>query len=411
MPMSMSMSEAAASAAPLSASGSSGERADLSHAACVSLLALVLLGTRFVQGFIFWGGASRRLFYNFEEIAGVDHAVKLDFDSAGFVAAKLVHALPGALFVQAPIEWTLAHPNLIDASVWLWTFAELAVGLGLIFGLLTRLAALGSIAINIALMLIFGWMGSTCLDEWTMAVSGVAMSSAVFLAGGGAWSLDALVGRTAWAARRDSSRLLFSGPLPMPGLRALALILAASAVVFTVGSYNMLFGAVVSPLHSRVNFHRHHITLSDVTVTADGAVRFGAAVDAGPDTGAAYVIAVRLLDASGTTVATWDGAALAALPDQAIDNVYPYAWASKFKTETIGFSGATGARATIALPPPAGTPIAAGEGRTLELEAINGTTWKACCWSTPAAPSGRKRTTALGRSPGASSTSTRRPSG
>ena len=50
-----------------------------------------------------------------------------------------------------------------------------------------------SIGLNVALMLIFGWMGSTCLDEWTMAVSGVAMSSAVFLAGGGAWSLDSLI--------------------------------------------------------------------------------------------------------------------------------------------------------------------------------------------------------------------------
>jgi len=216
------MSDAAASAAPLSAPASSGARAELSPAACLSLLALVLLGTRFVQGFIFWGGASRRLFYDFEEVAGVDFAVKLDFEAAGFVAAKLVHALPGALFVQAPIEWTLAHPDLIDAAVWLWTFAELAVGLGLIFGLLTRLAALGSIAINIALMLIFGWMGSTCLDEWTMAVSGVAMSSAIFLAGGGAWSLDALVGRSAWTARNSWSRWLFSGPLPVAGLRALA---------------------------------------------------------------------------------------------------------------------------------------------------------------------------------------------
>jgi hypothetical protein len=72
--------------------------------ACFSLLAIVLLGTRFVQGFIFWGGASRRLFYDFHEIAGVDHAVKLDFEAAGFVANKLVHALPGALWVQAPLR-------------------------------------------------------------------------------------------------------------------------------------------------------------------------------------------------------------------------------------------------------------------------------------------------------------------
>lgn len=160
------------------------DRAGLAPASCFPLMALVLLGTRFAQGFIFWGGASRRLFYDFHEIDGVDLAVKLDFESAGFVANKLTHALPGALWVQAPLEWTLQYPDLIIASVWVWTFAELAVGLGLILGLATRLAAFVSIGLNIALMLIFGCMDSTCLDEWTMAVSGVAMSSAVFLAGG-----------------------------------------------------------------------------------------------------------------------------------------------------------------------------------------------------------------------------------
>ena len=90
-------------------------------ATALSLAALVLLGTRFVQGFIFWGGASRRLIYDFHEVAGVDHAVKLDFDLPGYVAAKLTHALPGALWVQSPIEWTLGHHDLIVTSVWLWT--------------------------------------------------------------------------------------------------------------------------------------------------------------------------------------------------------------------------------------------------------------------------------------------------
>jgi uncharacterized membrane protein YphA (DoxX/SURF4 family) len=355
------------------ASSSPSARAELTPAACMSLLALVLLGTRFVQGFIFWGGASRRLFYDFDTVAGVDHAVKLDFNGAGFVAAKLVHALPGTLWIQAPIEWTLRHPDLIDASVWFWTFAELAVGLGLIFGLLTRLAALGSLAINVVLMLIFGWMGSTCLDEWTMAVSGVAMSSAIFLAGGGAWSLDALVGRAGFARRHQGTRWVFSGPLPAGSLRPLALFFAAVAVVFTIGSYHVLFGAVVSPLHSRVNFHHHAIALTNVAVAADGAVTFDAYVDAGPDTGAAYIVAARLVDASGATVASWDGAALRAA---SIDNEWPYAWASKFKPETIGFSGETGARATIALPAPFGARIAPGGDHRLVLEAINGESWE-----------------------------------
>jgi len=352
------------------------ERKALSPASCFSLLALVLLGTRFVQGFIFWGGASRRLFYDFHENAGVDFAVKLDFESAGFVANKLTHALPGSLWIQGPLEWTLQHPDLIIASVWAWTMAELAVGLGLILGLATRLAALVSIGLNIALMLIFGWMGSTCLDEWTMAVSGVAMSSAIFVAGGGTWSLDSLIGRTGWAQRNGWIVWVFSGPLPRTRVKAIGLFLAAVAVVFTVGSYNILFGAVVSPLHSRVNFHRHDIALSQVTVATDGGVTFKAYVDAGPDTGAAYVIAARLVDDSGASVAEWDGAALAALPSTAIRNVYPYVWAAKFKTEKIGFSGQTGAHATITLPPPSSTNAGADTPTTLVLEAINGALWR-----------------------------------
>ena len=41
-----------------------------SPAAALSLAALILFGTRFVQGFIFWGGASRRLVYDFHDLAG-----------------------------------------------------------------------------------------------------------------------------------------------------------------------------------------------------------------------------------------------------------------------------------------------------------------------------------------------------
>ena len=100
-----------------------------------------------------WGGATRRLIYDFHSVDGVDKALKLDFDAPGFVAAKLTHALPGALWVQGPIEWTLRYPDLIVASVWLWTIAELAVGLGLMLGLATRAAAFGSFWLNVVLML------------------------------------------------------------------------------------------------------------------------------------------------------------------------------------------------------------------------------------------------------------------
>lgn len=348
-----------------------------SIAADLSLAALILLGTRFVQGFIFWGGASRRLVYDYDEVAGIDHAVKLDFDAAGFVAAKLTHALPGALWVQAPIEWALQHHDIVVTSVWMWTLAELAVGLGLMLGLATRASAFVSIWLNVVLMVIFGWMGSTCLDEWTMAVSGVAMSSAVFLAGAGAWSLDSrYVTGSAFAHKHTWLAWIFSGPLPADILRKLALWLAVAGAIFTVLTYQILFGAVVSPLHSRVSFHNHNIALSGLTAAPDGSVTFNAYVDAGPDTGAAYIIAARLLDGSGEMLAQWDGRALAALAPDAIRNTLNYAWAARFKTEQLGFSGQTGARATITLPAPANVRPTDSKSRVLLLEAIDGSAWR-----------------------------------
>lgn len=353
------------------------DKGGASAAAGLSLTALIMLGTRFTQGFIFWGGATRRLIYDFHSVDGADKALKLDFDAPGFVAAKLTHALPGALWVQGPIEWTLRHPDLIVASVWLWTFAELAVGVGLMLGLATRAAAFASLWLNVVLMLIFGWMGSTCLDEWTMAVSGVAMSGAVLVSGGGAWSLDErYVMPTAWAQRAPWLAWICSGPLPSETTRKLALWLSVVSIAFTLITYHILFGAIVTPLHSRVTFHKHDIALTHAQLKPDGALTFDAYVDAGPDTGAAYIVSAKLIDASGGTIAQWDGASLAALPASAIRNAYPYAWASKFKTERIGFSGQTGAKATITLPSPTGAKLAPGQSHVLVLEAIDGAQWQ-----------------------------------
>jgi thiosulfate dehydrogenase [quinone] large subunit len=34
-----------------------------------------------------------------------------------------------------------------------------------------------SIGLSIVLMLMFGWQGATCIDEWTMAASNLAMGA------------------------------------------------------------------------------------------------------------------------------------------------------------------------------------------------------------------------------------------
>ena len=102
---------------------------------------------------------------------------------------------------------------------------------------------------------------------------------------------------------------------------------------------------------------------------------FDAYVDAGPDTGAAYIIAATLLDGSGQKLAKWDGAALAALAPDAISQRLSLRVGVAVQARGIGFSGQTGARATITLPPVA-TQAAGGDTRILVLEAIDGATWR-----------------------------------
>jgi hypothetical protein len=198
------------------------------------------------------------------------------------------------------------------------------------------------------------------------------------VAGGGKMSLDhVFLGRSIGPAGRSWLTWLTSGALTPAATRRLAVWLALVCAVFTVGTYHVLFGAVVSPLDPRVSFHRHALALSDVDLSADGAVALDAYVDAGPDTGAAYVIAVTLEDEAGTMVARWDGDTLANLPGSVIENAYPYVWAAHFKTEIIGFSGATGARARISLPAPQAGMLLTPGSYSITFQAIDGTTWSA----------------------------------
>ncbi|ODA68102.1 TQO small subunit DoxD [Methyloligella halotolerans] len=146
--------------------------------------ALALRASAFAMGFTFVSAAWRR-FYN--------APAKLDIDSPHDVANKLVHAAPGSP-IESVIHWLLEQPQLTEAATYLMTVGELLAGLGLMFGLITRGAAVGAALLNVALMLIFGWQGFECLDEWTMAALGFAISVSVMLYGPGAWSLDTLVG-------------------------------------------------------------------------------------------------------------------------------------------------------------------------------------------------------------------------
>ncbi len=116
-------------------------------------------------------------------------------------------------------------------------------------------------------MLLFGWQGGTCIDEWTMAACNVAMGASLMLAGSAAYSLDSV-----WLRRNPglAKRMWFrwgGGALKLPlndaGFRKLALAVLAFVLVFDVGLYNYYRGSVLTPYHKGpVGAAAHHFTLS-----------------------------------------------------------------------------------------------------------------------------------------------------
>ena len=311
------------------------------------IAAIALLSIRFIQGFIYWGGGSRRFIYA---------PSKLDPSAPSWMANKFQTAMPGALFgTDHLISFLLTHFYLLYAGVILFSAAELVVGAMLMAGLLTRVAALCSIGFSVLLMTMFGWQGATCIDEWTMAACNLAMGATLVLGGSGAYSLDnVLLDRRPTLAGRQWFRWM-SGSLPLPltdgGYKKLALALLAFVVVFNVGTYNYYRGSVLTPFHGGpVSPTKHHLTLSEGALLPNGSVRVHVYLDGGTPEAPAHVVAIDLLNSDKQSVAHWDAALLSKLPKADFANDYAY---NRFEPGPFGIRAKMGAAATVTLPPPA----------------------------------------------------------
>ncbi|WP_206998534.1 TQO small subunit DoxD [Trinickia mobilis] len=330
------------------------------------IAALSLISVRAIQGFIYWGGGSRRFIYA---------PSKLNPNATHWMANKFQTAMPGAILgMSHVISYMLHHFVLLYAGVILFSAAELIVGLMLMMGLYTRAAALASMGFSVVLMLMFGWQGATCIDEWTMAACNLAMGATLFLGGGGAYALDNVLVRN--KPQRAESKLFrwASGSLPLPltdiGFRKLALVAVVLVVVFDVGTYNYYRGSVLTPFHSGpVSPTAHHVTLSDATISAEGDVHFHATLDAGTPEAPAHIVRAALLDANNTPVAQWNAEALSKLPKSAFSNDYAY---NRFGPGPFGLRAAMGAASYITLPLPAGHTADASHAVKLQLTDVDG---------------------------------------
>src|SRR6201987_4241832 len=200
--------------------------------------ALALLSVRVIQGFIYWGGGSRRFVYA---------PSRLNPDAPTWMANKFQTAMPGALFgTDHLISFMLHHFWLLYAGVILFSAAELIVGAMLMAGALTRAAALISMGFSVLLMAMFGWQGATCIDEWTMAACNLAMGTTLLLAGGSAYSIDNVLLLIRPALSGKAWFQWMGGSLPLPqsdrAFRTLALALFAVVAAYNIGTYSYFRG-------------------------------------------------------------------------------------------------------------------------------------------------------------------------
>src|SRR6202790_3426274 len=134
------------------ATAASSPAAQRSKADALRVAALGLLSIRFIQGFIYWGGGSRRFIYA---------PSKLDPHASSWMANKFQSAMPGALLgTDHIIAFLLHHFDLLYVSLIIFSACELIAGVLLMAGYLTRAAALVSIGLSIVLMLMFGWQSA-----------------------------------------------------------------------------------------------------------------------------------------------------------------------------------------------------------------------------------------------------------
>jgi thiosulfate dehydrogenase (quinone) len=344
--------------------------AQRSQADALRIAALALLSIRFIQGFIYWGGGSRRFIYA---------PAKLDPNAASWMANKFQSAMPGALLGTGHIiAFLLHHFYLLYASLILFSAAELITGLFLMTGFLTRVAALVSIGLSAVLMLMFGWQGATCIDEWTMAACNLAIGATLMLGGSGAFSLDnALLARKPALTERSWFRWM-SGALPLPvrsrTFQKLALAVFAATATFNVATYNYYRGSVITPFHGGpVSPGKHHLSLTDGVLLSDGAVRFHAYLDGGTPAAPSNVMTAVLKSNNGAVLEQWDGTALSRLPASAISNEFPY---NRFAPGPFGLRAQVGATATITLPAASGADTGSlRSAATLQLRTVNGSTF------------------------------------
>lgn len=264
----------------------------------------VLLPLRWVVGWTYFSAFWRRLVLE----------NKLVMDEPGYIGEKFNHFLPNAFLIQGPIEFFLLRPELLWWKLLAFTLFEGFVGLALMLGLATRGAGLAVAGLAGGILLGAGWLGTTCLDEWQIGLLGIGGGLAIFFAGGGSVSLDAVLYRKGiqlpmilrWTSEPGFATPRWIRRMVVPGAIALALLGLLTNQVFHGGVYGTLHNKSVKP----------KVEISSVRVDGDTLTARLYRVE-GADVYGSFTIAARVVNETGGAVAEWGAVELAAMsPDQ-----------------------------------------------------------------------------------------------
>lgn len=294
----------------------------------------------------------------------------MDPDAAGYIGEKFNHFLPNALFIQDAIEFFLLSPELLHWKLVIFTLLEAVVGLALMFGLVTRVAGLATVGLALGILLGAGWLGTTCVDEWQIGILGIGSGLAVFFAGGGRYSLDALIhAKTAfrlpstwqWAIEPGWPERWWTHKLILPSAVLLALLSLMTNQVFHHGVWGPLHNKSVRPL----------VEITDATLDNNQLTANFYRVE-GADVYGSFTIAVRVVNAAGKTMVEWDAEALSQMTPDQFRNRY----IAQVKAGKNSMILPLGAKANVSLHSDALRALPTGDYR-LELEDISGARWLA----------------------------------
>ena len=331
-----------------------------------TLAGMVATPLRWVTGWLFFSAFWRR---------AVLAPAKLDPTSPVWNGKKINDFLPHSLGIGGMLERLVTHPELLQLFLVAFTAVEALVGLALLLGLATRLAALGTAVLSLGILLGAGWLGTTCLDEWQIGAAGVAGSLTVLLAGAGPWSLDRVwTSRHPKLVRRRLARLTTSGPVgSMQGLRGpggAALAMAVASLLLTLGTNQAFAGGVWGTLHN--DSKAPELALSNASVSSRGQVSLSVNRTGGPDTYGAFIVSVTVQKPSGAIVESFDAHQLAALAPNAVTNHY----INKVAPGPHALLVPLAAKAEVRLTPPVPAQLSPGNYRVV-LTNVSGTSWAA----------------------------------